>query len=133
MNITERIKRSVSNKADVVFLRSDFSAFGGGTQVNRALAELQSRGALVKLGVGVYAKAKPSVLSGRPIPLEPLEVLAPKALKKLGVKVEASRQTKAYNSGKTTQVPVGVVLNTGRRRIGRKLGFNGNVVQYERA
>ena len=133
MNITDSIKRSVSNKTDVVFLRSDFKSFGGDSQVNKALGELQSKGALVKLGVGVYAKAKRSVVSGNPIPLEPLEVLAPKVLKKLGVAVQPSRQTTAYNAGTTNQVPTGVVLNIGRRRIGRKLSFNGKLVQYERA
>lgn len=133
MNIVDRIKRSVANREADVFLRSDFEAFGSQAQVGRALAELQSKGSLVKLGVGVYAKAKPSVLSGRPIPIKPLEVLAPEVLKKLGVQVGESRQTREYNSGGSTQVPAGIVFSIGKRRIQRKLGFNGKLVQYERA
>ena len=132
MNVIDRIKRSVANKQADVFVRAEFDAFGSKAQVSRALVELQSKGALVKLGVGVYAKAKPSVLSGKPIPVKPLEVLAPQVLKKLGVQVAESRQTREYNLGRSTQVPPGVVLNTGRRRIQRKLGFNGKLVQYER-
>jgi hypothetical protein len=85
----------------------------------------------VKLGVGVYAKAKRSALSGQPIPTEPVEVLAEQALTKMGVKIYPSRQAERYNSGRTTQLPAGVVINTGNRRIGRKLGFGKNMVQYE--
>lgn len=133
MNITDRVKRSISNKRGDVFLRAEFELFGSPAQVSRALSELRSRGMLVKLGVGVYARAMPSKLSGKPIPVKPLEVLAPQALEKLGVKVEASRLTKAYNSGLSSQIPTGILLNTGKRRVGRQLGFNGAFVQYERA
>jgi hypothetical protein len=49
------------------------------------------------------------------------------------VTVAPSRLTKAYNAGESTQLPSGVVLNIGKRRVVRKLGFNGKLVQYERA
>lgn len=133
VKIVDRINRSVANRQADVFLRADFETFGSQAQVGRALTELQSRGALVKLGVGVYVKAKPSVLSGKPIPIKPLEVLAPEILKKFGVHVDASRQTREYNSGSSTQVPTGIVFSIGKRRIQRKLGFNGKLVQYEHA
>lgn len=133
MNIVDRIQRSVANRNADVFVRADFMSFGSQAQVGRALNELQSKGTLVKLGVGVYAKAKPSVLSGKPIPIKPLEVLAPEVLRKLGVQVGESRQTREYNSGRSTQIPAGVVFNVGKRRIQRKLGFNGKLVEYERA
>ena len=133
MNITDRIKRSVSNKAGDVFVRSEFLPFGSPAQVSRALSELQADGRLVKLGSGVYARAMKSKLSGKPIPVKPLEVLAPQALRKLGVKVAPSRLTKAYNSGQSTQIPSGIVINIGKQRVDRRIGFNGNLVQYERA
>ena len=75
MNIVDRIKRSVANRNADVFVRADFMPFGSQAQVGRALNELQSEGVLVKLGVGVYAKAKPSVLSGKPIPIKPLSLI----------------------------------------------------------
>ena len=133
MNILERIKRSVANQGDGVFLRAEFERFGSPAQVGRALSQLTQGGALVRLGLGVYAKAKPSVLTGKPIPARPLEVLAPEALKKLGIAVTPSRLTQDYNAGRSTQLPSGIVLNTGKRRIARKLSFNGKAVQYERA
>lgn len=133
MNILERIKRSVANQGDAVFLRAEFERFGSPAQVGRALRQLTSEGALVRLGLGVYAKAKPSVLSGQPIPARPLEVLAPEVLKKLGIPVMPSRLTQDYNAGRSTQLPSGIVLNTGKRRIARRLSFNGQAVRYERA
>lgn len=133
MYIVDRLQRSLANRNADVFLRAEFDAFGSTAQVGRALAELQNRGVLVKLGVGVYARAKPSVLTGKPIPAKPLEVLAPEVLKKFGVQAGESRQTREYNAGASTQVPAGIVFNTGKRRIQRKLGFNGKLVQYERA
>ncbi len=133
MNILERIKRSVANQAEGVFLRAEFERFGSPAQVGRALRQLTQGGVLVRLGLGVYAKAKPSVLSGQPIPARPLEVLAPEVLKKLGIAVMPSRLTQDYNAGRSTQLPSGIVLNTGKRRIARRLSFNGQAVQYERA
>jgi hypothetical protein len=133
MLIVDRIKRSLANRGADVFLRADFVAFGSQAQVGRALTELQKSGVLVKLGIGVYAKAKPSVLSGRPIPVKPLEVLVPEVLQKFGVQLGESRQMREYNTGSSTQVPAGVVYSIGKRRFRRKLGFNGKLVQYERA
>lgn len=133
MDTLNRIKRSVANRDDGVFLRSEFDQFGSAAQVGRALRQLLLGGALVRLGVGVYAKAKPSVLTGKPIPVRPLEVLAPEVLNKLGIEVLPSRLAQDYNAGRSTQLPAGIVLNIGKRRIARKLSFNGKAVQYERA
>ena len=63
MNTLNRIKRSVANRSDDVLLRNEFDQFGSAAQVGRALRELLMDGTLVRLGLGVYAKAKPSVLT----------------------------------------------------------------------
>lgn len=131
MNITDRIKRSVQRRHELVLRPVDFQAFGSEASVKRALKELVDQGLLVRLGVGLYAKAKRSVLSGQPIPARPLEVLGPMALTRLGVTLRESTRIRDYNAGLTTQVPTGIVVNTGRRRITRKIGFNGKFVEYE--
>ena len=133
MNITDRIRRSVRGRTDLVFRPTDFLAFGSEASVKRALKELTSIGILVRLGVGIYAKAKPSLISGKPIPAQPLEILGPQALAKLGIRPRQSLQTAEYNAGRTTQVPTGIVVNVGKQRISRKIGFNGKFLQYERA
>jgi hypothetical protein len=132
MKITDRIRRSVRGRTDLVFRPADFLAFGSEASLKRALKELTSAGVLVRLGVGIYAKAKPSVISGKPIPVQPLEILGPQVLIKLGVYPRQSLQTAEYNAGRTTQVPTGIIVNAGKQRISRKIGFNGKFLQYER-
>lgn len=131
MVIEERIRRSIALRKDDVFLRSEFSKFGSSAQVSRALRHLVAGGVLVRLGIGVFAKAKTSVLTGKPIPIRPLEVLAPLALQKLGVKITAGRALREYNASDSLQLPAGIVFDTGLRRINRKLGFGGRYVVYE--
>ena len=131
MILRDKLRKALARKRTNVFLRADFVKMGSDAQLSRALRNLVDEGTVVKIGVGVYAKAKRSTLSGKPIPVEPVEFLAPEALKKLGVKVYPSRQTAEYNAGETTQIPAGVVVNTGNRRISRKLGFGKKTIEYE--
>lgn len=131
MPLKDRIKRSITQRGDDVFVRTEFAKFGSPAQISRVLRELVATERLVKLGVGIYAKAKPSVLTGKAIPVRPVDVLAPVALQKLGVTINQSRFGSAYNAGQTTQVPAGMVINTGKRRISRRIGFGERVVSYE--
>jgi len=133
MRLETRIKVSISRKKSDVVLRSEFSAMGSEAQVTRALRNLVSVGFIVRIGVGVYAKAKISVISKKPIPVRPVSVLPPEALQKLGVEVFPSALARDYNEGKTRQIPRGNVVNTGQRCIKRKLGFGSQTVQYERS
>ncbi len=64
VKIMDRIKRSVANCEDGVFLRAEFERFGSSARVSRGSTQLTREGALGRLGVGVYARAKPSVLTG---------------------------------------------------------------------
>lgn len=131
MEVEKRLRRAIALRKDDVFLRSEFARFGSPAQLSRAFKQLITEGVLVRLGLGVFAKAKPSVLTGKPIPVQPLEVLAPLVLQKLGVKVKPSQAVRDYNSGASQQLAAGIVLDTGRRRITRKLGFGKQTVAYE--
>lgn len=132
MILEQRMQRAITCHKDVVFVRADFATMASKAQVSRVLRKLVAHGVIVKLGVGVYAKAKKSVLSGIAIPVQPVEVLAAVALRKLGVVVYPSQHTQAYNAGATRQIPAGNVFNTGRRRIARKLGFGKQMIVYEK-
>lgn len=131
MILFERMKRAIALRKDDVFLRAEFADMASVAHVSRALRRLIDDGIIVKLGVGVYAKAKPSVLSGKPIPVRPLGVLAPQALEKMGVDLYVSQAVAEYNAGRTTQIPAGNVINTGERRITRRLVFGQQRVTYE--
>lgn len=130
-SVREKLLVVLRRRRSNVFLYADFAKLGSTAQLGRALRALVDAGKLVKLGVGVYARAKPSVVSGKPIPVRPVEVLAPQVLKKLGVKTYPSELVAAYNGAHSTQLPAGIVINTGNRRIARRLGFGRQFVRYE--
>ncbi|ACL02853.1 DUF6088 family protein [Desulfatibacillum aliphaticivorans] len=125
--ITYRVKRSKTP----VFVRDDFKDIGGYDQVGRILRGLVKKGVLVSLGYGAYARSKRSSVSGAVVPEKPLPELAKELLKKLGVKVVPSSAERAYNSGKTTQVPTGRVIGV-KGRIVRRIGYNGRYISFEK-
>jgi hypothetical protein len=62
-------------------------------------------GKIIKIGYGLYAKAKKSSITGEVIPVAPLPTLAKAALERLGVEVVPSTLESEYNAGNTTRVP----------------------------
>ncbi len=129
--LKDRIKQRISRRKCVVFLREDFEDFGGYDQVGRCLRLLVREGALIKIGHGLYAKAKISPLTGTVVPVLALPSLAKEALNRLGFETGPSSFDIAYNSGKSTQVPTGRMIGiTGRTS--RRIGYNGTYVNYER-
>ena len=128
--IKDRITRSIGRSSAEVFLRGDFRGFGSYSEIGKALTALRRQGKLVRLGYGVYAKARQSSLSGRPIPRKPLESLAREALEKLGVPAQLGRAEREYLAG-STQIPARVSFDTGRRRITRKLRVGREEVAFE--
>lgn len=110
---------------------ADFALIGSSRQISRALKELINAGWIVRLGYGIYAKARPSALSGKPVPRVSLAELTQEALKKLGVTVQFGKAQSAYAEGKTTQIPMRTMFNTGQRRISRKITIGISTVSYE--
>jgi hypothetical protein len=86
----------------------------------------------VRIGVGLYARSKRSPLTGNFFPMAPMAVLAPEAMELFGVQVQASTAYRDYNEGRTTQVSDQFLMNTGKRRITRRLQFKGRGPGYER-
>lgn len=127
-----KIRKRISLMRGKVFVREDFADLGGYDQVGRALRSLIKKGTIVKIGYGLYVKAKASSITGETIPQAPLPILAREALVKLGIQTAPSRAEEAYNSGRSTQVPTGRVIAI-EGRFHRKIGYNGAYVSYEAA
>lgn len=127
-----RIAVRVARTKASVFIRDDFRDISDYDQVGRVLRTLTKQGQLIRLGYGVYVKAKKSPLNGEPVPVAPLPVIAKEALQRLGIETLPSRLENAYNAGETTQVPTGRLIGV-KGRISRKLGYRGAFVSYERA
>lgn len=128
-----RIARSLGiSKKRTVFLRSDFESFGTATRVTRALQELIAAGRIIRVGRGIYAKARPSSITGKPVPLEPLKTIAHRALAALGVDVRLGSAEKAYVGGLTQGVSMNISIDVGSSRISRRIEFGGRGLSFER-
>jgi len=127
-----KITARIARKKYKIFMREDFQDLSGYDQVGRALRTISNNGRLIRLGYGIYAKAKKSSITGELVPVAPLPVLAKEALVRLGIQIAPSRLEQDYNAGKTTQVPTGRLIAV-RGRINRKIGYGGAYVSYEPA
>ncbi|WP_034416772.1 DUF6088 family protein [Candidatus Synechococcus spongiarum] len=127
----ERLRRSVAARQGEVVLRRDLLDLGSASQVSRGLKQLVEDGKLVRIGMGVYAKATPSRLSGQPAPRQPLEVLAAETLDRLGIAWKQGKAQRLYNAGLTTQVPWRTTFDTSPLRVTRRLQVGKGVVEYE--
>jgi hypothetical protein len=96
------------------------------------LAKLVSKGALVRVSAGVYAKTRVNRFTGKLAAAAPFEIIAAETLRKLGIKVTPGQLAADYNAGRTTQIPVISVVHTGRRRITRKIQVGSKRLLYER-
>lgn len=99
-------------------------------QVGRILQSLTQQNKLIRIGQGLYAKAQVSPLSGKPIPRRGIKELATEALQRLDVETVPSSYERDYNEEKTTQVPTGRVIGV-KRKIQRRIGYNGKYVKFE--
>jgi hypothetical protein len=86
---------------------------------------------LLKVGYGVYTRAIRTPFSDKPVPPKGLATLT-EALKRLGVEVTTTRLEQDYNAGRTTQTPTGRVVAV-RKRVRRKIGYNGVFLSFEHA
>lgn len=125
--IKDKIEAFITQYDGEVFLRSDFDAFGSKTQVNRALRALIKETKLIRISVGVYAKARINDLTGKPMPSSHggFKKVALEALNRLGVDWDYSEMEKLYREGKSTQIPAKacvVIKGHFRRKIGQREG-----------
>jgi hypothetical protein len=131
LTIKDRIIRSISMRQGEVVLRSDFEDMGSPAQVTRGLNELVRIGRIIRIGYGVFAKAKLSSISGKPVPRQTLEILTLETLKKLGASPIMGLAQEKFASGKTTQIPMKTVFNIGAKRITRKITVGNRTAIYE--
>jgi hypothetical protein len=131
--LRERVRRRIARSRDSVFLPREFSDLGGADQVLRALRQLVQAGALVRLGYGVYGRAVCSEIDGQPLLAAPdgFAGATREALTKLGVPWEPGSWERAYNEGRSTQVPVNAVVRV-QGRFSRRLSYRGRPLVLER-
>lgn len=132
MTTRDRIARKLSRSRDDVFVRREFAQLGNPDQVGRILRDLLAEGMLVRAGYGIYVRARPSGRTGNPVPVVGLKAIAIAALRKLGVETSMGRADRNYAEGRTTQMSMREVVNVGRARVTRRIGYGARVIAYER-
>jgi len=73
--LEDRIAKRMARKRGDVFLCADFSDLGDDNNICRVLRGLARKGLLVRIGQGLYARARKSVLDGKPVPVNGLRTL----------------------------------------------------------
>ncbi|GFM66397.1 S-adenosylhomocysteine hydrolase [Pseudomonas cichorii] len=132
MKLEDRMIRSIKQRESVVVLRSDFTKMGSESQVGRVLARFVESGILIRVSKGAFAKTRINKFTGKPTPAGTLEMIAAELFRKLGISVAPSSLVEEYNSGRSTQIPMGATVNTGSRRITRKVTVGNSTLNYEK-
>ncbi len=128
-----RMQDKIRKSRRTVFLRADFDVLGGYDQVGRALRQLVGQGRLVRIGNGLYAKARMNRITGKPMLAAPggFDQVSKEALTRLGVKWEPASAEKAYQEG-GTQIPARVVIKVAGP-FHRRIAYGKNRLGIERS
>ena len=122
LTLKNRISIKICRSNRQVFLRSDFKKLGDYDQVGRALRNLETEGQIMRLGYGIYAKARFNRFTGKPMLSAEggFEQVAREALQRLKVNYKPSEAVNLYQNG-SSQIPVNTqfeVLDRFTRKIG---------------
>ncbi len=130
--VKDRVIAKIKRSSSSVFLRKEFDRLGDYRQVSRAINDVAVSGILVKVGFGLYAKARPSTISGKPVPTVPLLNIGLEVMQKIGVKADVGKDAVALREGRSTQVPMLPIINLGKARVSRKIAVGNRQVVYEK-
>jgi hypothetical protein len=134
VNPLEREVRTwLTDSPGAVLLRRDFTdrLNVSSSRITRLIRKLIGDGTLIRIGAGIYAKARRSKLSGRVIPMSSLPELAREALRLLNIPTLPSSADRAYSEGRSQQVPTGRVIGV-PKVVRRRIGYGGVYVRFER-
>ena len=123
----QRIKKVHSN----VVLRQDLTDLGSYRQVSRVLNKLIDANELIKIGVGIYAKAYFNEMFNKAVLKGGFSQTCKEALDRKGVKWEYGTAIQEYNAGLTTQVPCRLVVKLKTRYRG-KISYNKQRLRVEK-
>jgi hypothetical protein len=115
-----------------VVLRSELVKLGSRAQLTRVLARLVEVRTLIRVGHGVYVKTRTNKFTERLMPAATFEAIVAQTFRKLGIEIKPGALAAEYNSGQSTQLPMVAVVNTGGRRINRRIHVGTRTLRYER-
>jgi len=131
--LRERVENRIAERRDDAFLTREFRDLADERQVQRALRELTDAGKLIRLGYGVYGRAEMSPITHQPmLSGDGFGPVARQVLDKLKVRWEPTSAERAYNEGRSTQVPMTPRVRLRGSRFSRKLRYKTMELSIER-
>jgi hypothetical protein len=131
--LREKVEARIAERRDDAFLTREFRDLAGERQVLRALRELTREGKLIRLGYGVYGRAELSSITRQPMLAgDGFGMVVRHVLDKLNVPWEPTAAERAYNEGRSTQVPMTPRVRLCKSRFSRKLRYNRMELTFER-
>ena len=123
MTIQSRIQTRIKRSKRSVFLRSDFKDIADYDQVGRALKNLVREGQLLKIGYGLYTRARLNRITGKLMPDNPAgaDGVLIEAMEKLGVEYQFDELSQKNLTGDSTQIPANVKIKPKSARFTRKI------------
>ncbi|HAT1684934.1 TPA: S-adenosylhomocysteine hydrolase [Klebsiella oxytoca] len=117
MTTRKRIQSRLNRSKRYVFTRDDFKDIASYDQIGRVLRALTEEGTLLRVGYGVYTKARRNIITGKIMPASPggSAAVLTEALKRLNVDYKLTGATDCYYKGKSTQIPVSLEIKTSPR------------------
>lgn len=117
-----KCRPELSARRALFFLRSDFKDIADYDQVGRALRELVQEGLLIKIGYGLYARARINRITGNVMADNPSgsDGVVIEAMEKLGVEYQLDDLSRMNLSGDSTQIPAKVKIIPKNTRFTRK-------------
>jgi hypothetical protein len=125
-----KISQQIDGMSGNVILRSDLKNLGSYRQISRILALFVKEKKLAKISFGIYAKTFKSEYTGNYILQGGFMEVALVALNRLSVKYGQTQAQKAYNEGKTTQIPVKPIIRL-KSRCRRLFSYKNTILRYE--
>ena len=123
MTIRNRIETRVRRSKCSVFLRADFKDIADYDQVGRILRMLVKEGSLLKIGYGLYARARMNRITGNIMPdnTAGTDGVLIEAMEKLGIEYELDELSQMNLLGQSTQVPAQIKIRSKSPRFTRKI------------
>ncbi|MBU1309122.1 MAG: S-adenosylhomocysteine hydrolase [Gammaproteobacteria bacterium] len=123
MTIQDRLEIRIKRAKRSVFLRSDFADIAEYDQVGRGLRNLVRDGLLLKIGYGLYVRARVNRITGTLMPDNPAgnDGVLIEAMERLGVDYQLDDLSLKSLSGESTQIPASVKIIPKSSRFTRKI------------
>lgn len=123
MTIQDKLETRVKRSKRSVFVRSDFADIADYDQVGRGLRNLVRDGLLLKIGYGLYARARVNRITGTLMPDNPAgnDGVIIEAMERLGVNYQLDDLSLKNLSGESTQIPANVKITPKSSRFTRKI------------